>query len=381
MSLHPRPRISPLPGLFRRPRLSRLAALTSAALVTALAATLAAPAQAWAPPVLGDSSLPGGLLVPADSPATVQFHRPADGAATFPAGTYWIGAEASTPRFEAWVEDLSARFERPESSLTAVTLTESGPLSHTLATSGEVGRVHVLSVYPVADGLGDPADLSDEEVRAALQQAISRNGTADVIRVTATRVSAPMPVTDLGPLPIEADVRYPMRTDVTGLGADLPVHRLGAVFHVPGLDGARMSVSFGRASDEWFTGDWDGDGKDSVGLRRGNTIFLDNDFSGGVADVTFTFGRSGDELRVGDWDGDGTDTVALRRGNVFHVTNAHAGGTAPIAFTFGRADDSVAVGDWDGDGKDTVGLYRDDFLYVRNSLTTGTADGVHRVGG
>src|SRR5690606_8499939 len=35
----------------------------------------------------------------------------------------------------------------------------------------------------------------------------------------------------------------------------------------------------------------------------------------------FTYGRPGDEVLVGDWDGDGVDTLAVRRGTSVHIAN------------------------------------------------------------
>ncbi|MCD8109540.1 MAG: hypothetical protein LUE14_05510, partial [Clostridiales bacterium] len=55
---------------------------------------------------------------------------------------------------------------------------------------------------------------------------------------------------------------------------------------------------------------------DSFAVRRGNVYYFKNDFSSGDADLVITYGRSADEVVVGDWDGDGIDTLAVRRGNV-----------------------------------------------------------------
>ncbi|MGO1833544.1 MAG: hypothetical protein ACTH0C_02625, partial [Actinomycetaceae bacterium] len=52
--------------------------------------------------------------------------------------------------------------------------------------------------------------------------------------------------------------------------------------------------------------------------------FLNNGWDG-QADSVFAFGRPGDLALVGDWDGDGIDTIALRRGNELHLTNSPDG--------------------------------------------------------
>jgi hypothetical protein len=78
----------------------------------------------------------------------------------------------------------------------------------------------------------------------------------------------------------------------------------------------------------------------------------------GWADTVVVYGRSTDEVLVGDWDGDGVDTLTVRRGNTFFVDNLLEGGPAQLTMSYGRAGDTVIVGDWDGDGTDTVGVRR-----------------------
>ncbi|MEE6283344.1 PQQ-dependent sugar dehydrogenase, partial [Georgenia sp. MJ170] len=98
---------------------------------------------------------------------------------------------------------------------------------------------------------------------------------------------------------------------------------------------------YGRIADEVFVGDWDGDGTDSIAVRRGNTFHVSNAPRGGDADWTFRYGREGDTVLVGDWDGDGADTFAVRRGSEYHVKNHLLGGDADVVFNYGRADDDV----------------------------------------
>ncbi|HLV04241.1 MAG TPA: hypothetical protein VKY79_06675, partial [Actinomycetaceae bacterium] len=53
-----------------------------------------------------------------------------------------------------------------------------------------------------------------------------------------------------------------------------------------------------------------------------------NSLRGGQADHVVTFGRLGDEVLVGDWDGNGTDTLGVRRpaGGTTTTAAAVAGG-------------------------------------------------------
>ncbi|MGO1740006.1 MAG: sialidase family protein [Actinomycetaceae bacterium] len=137
---------------------------------------------------------------------------------------------------------------------------------------------------------------------------------------------------------------------------------------------ADHEFSYGRSGDEVLVGDWDGDGSDTLAVRRGNAYYLTNSLYGGDADVELTFGRSSDVVLVGDWDGDGVDTFAVRRGNAYFLTNSLRGGNAEVELTYGRANDTVLVGDFDGDGSDSFTVRRGNTYFISNSLTGGRAD-------
>jgi hypothetical protein len=72
-------------------------------------------------------------------------------------------------------------------------------------------------------------------------------------------------------------------------------------------------LDYGRAGDEVFVGDWNGDGRDTLAVRRGKTYFIANTLAGGPADTVLDYGRAGDTTVVGDWDGNGTDTLGVHR--------------------------------------------------------------------
>ncbi|WP_193312918.1 AMIN-like domain-containing (lipo)protein [Georgenia subflava] len=131
---------------------------------------------------------------------------------------------------------------------------------------------------------------------------------------------------------------------------------------------------YGRSSDRAYVGDWNGDGVDSLAVRRQSQYFLRNALAGGDADAAVVYGRASDVVLVGDWDGDGDDTLAVRRGNVYHIKNSLSGGPADRLVPYGRADDVVLVGDWDGDGVDTLAVRRGNVYHVKNSLSGGPAD-------
>jgi len=133
---------------------------------------------------------------------------------------------------------------------------------------------------------------------------------------------------------------------------------------------------YGRPADEVFVGDWDGDGIDTVAVRRGNVFHISNGLRGGKAGTVIAYGRPGDVVLVGDWDGNGTDTFAVRRGREYHVKNTIAGGKADQVVPYGRPDDEVVVGDWDGDGRDTFAVRRGAQYFVNNRIAPGRAEQV-----
>jgi len=167
--------------------------------------------------------------------------------------------------------------------------------------------------------------------------------------------------------------------DWDGDGTDSITVRRDDVFHVsnaPRGGDAESVFTYGRPDDDVLVGDWDGDGTDTLAVRRGATYHVKNSLTGGDADHVITYGRSGDEVMVGDWNGSGTDTFAVRRGATYHAKNTMAGGDADAVFTYGRADDATLAGDWDGDGTDTFAVRRGATYHVKNSLAGGPADHV-----
>ncbi|MFD1506728.1 polysaccharide deacetylase family protein [Georgenia yuyongxinii] len=138
--------------------------------------------------------------------------------------------------------------------------------------------------------------------------------------------------------------------------------------------GTKYTFAYGRPTDAAYTGDWDGDGRDSLAVRRDATLYAKNALGAGAADVAVTYGRFDDAVVVGDWDGDGRDTLAVRRGSTYHLRNSLTPGPADAVVTYGRTADTVLVGDWDGDGRDTLAVRRGSTVYVRNSLSDGPAD-------
>ena len=171
--------------------------------------------------------------------------------------------------------------------------------------------------------------------------------------------------------------------DWDGDGVDTLAYRQGNMFYLArsnATDTEYTAMAYGTADDVVLVGDWDGDGTDTFAVRRGNHYFLSNDFSGGAADEETAYGRAGDEVFVGDWDGDDEDTFAVRRGNTFFLKNDLTGGAADVETAYGRAGDEVLIGDWDADGTDSPSVRRGNGYYLKNSFTGGAADVVTHVG-
>ncbi len=172
-----------------------------------------------------------------------------------------------------------------------------------------------------------------------------------------------------------ADLRpgdRPVRGDWNGDGRDeLGVYRPSEGRFYLDLDGlgvwTRTEV-FGGADDLPVAGDWDGDFQDEIGLynpvSRRFTLDLDGSQSPTAPDVTTApFGNDGDLPVIGDWNGDRRDDLGLWRPSTrkFSLdTNASRTLTAADRTTaaFGMAADRPVVGDWNGDHKDDLGVYR-----------------------
>jgi hypothetical protein len=110
------------------------------------------------------------------------------------------------------------------------------------------------------------------------------------------------------------------------------------------------------------SGDWNGDGFDTVGFFRPGsyTWYLRNTNATGPANLVFQFGDSGDRPVVGDWNEDGTDTIGVYRPStgVFFLRNFNSAGGPQYQFAYGNSEDLPIAGDWNNSGTDTIGLYR-----------------------
>jgi hypothetical protein len=132
-----------------------------------------------------------------------------------------------------------------------------------------------------------------------------------------------------------------------------------------------LRVDVGQVGDKVLACDWNGDGRETPGVIRGNEWRLRNDLRSGGPAVRFLYGDVGDRFVCGDWDGNGTETPGVVRGNQWLVRNRNSAGPPVAIFGFGAADQRPVVGDWNGDGTDTVGTVDGNVWRVRNRNSTG----------
>ncbi len=110
-------------------------------------------------------------------------------------------------------------------------------------------------------------------------------------------------------------------------------------------------VALGLGSDLPVAGDWDGDGKDSVGIYRGDTLYLTNQTCNNcipTANHIFVLGNPGDVPFADGWNANGTDGVGVFRptNGITYFKNALSTGFADISMVYGIAGDRPVAGVW-----------------------------------
>lgn len=148
-------------------------------------------------------------------------------------------------------------------------------------------------------------------------------------------------------------------------------------------NGIDTMANFGAIGAGWIpiVGDWDGNGKTSIGMYdpAQSVFYLRNSNTDGAADITIAFGAPGAGWIpiAGKWNGQ-ADKIGLYdpKTSVFYLRNSLTTGGADIAFAYGAPGWIPVVGDWDGDGRDSIGLFDPvrSVFYLRNDLSTGFAD-------
>lgn len=151
-------------------------------------------------------------------------------------------------------------------------------------------------------------------------------------------------------------VDVPLAGNLLGDDADEPVvYRRGRDSAFVVADGRKNRfVTFGTSADEPVLGDWDGDGRTDLGVRRPETSQFMLRTLGGL--VRVDYGLPADKPVAGDWDGDGVDQVGVFRPltRTFYLLQADG---STVEVPLGAADSLPVVGDWDGNGVSDLGVY------------------------
>ena len=148
-----------------------------------------------------------------------------------------------------------------------------------------------------------------------------------------------------------------------------------------------ITINFGQAGQIAIVGDWDGNGIDTPGvfnpangqwqLTNGiNGTNSNNSFP--PANFTFNFGQNGDTPVAGDWDGDGRDSVGFYTNATSNwvLSNTFAGTIDFTPVIFGNINTRPITGDWNGDGIDTIGVFNQAtaLMALNNSISVGDGD-------
>ncbi len=159
---------------------------------------------------------------------------------------------------------------------------------------------------------------------------------------------------------------------------------------------ADLHFFFGNPDDVPLAGDFDGDGCDTVSVYRPAEarVYIINELGAdgaglGAADLDYVFGNVGDQPFTGDFDGDGVDTIGLHRPatGLVYFRNSHTQGNADGQFVFGDSGDLLVAGDWSGDWTggsiDTPALLRpiDGRIFFRYTNSSGPTDRTLQFGG
>ncbi len=121
------------------------------------------------------------------------------------------------------------------------------------------------------------------------------------------------------------------------------INKLGA--NDGGLGAADYAFYFGNRGDKAFTGDFNNNGQDTVGLHRESTgfVYYRDTLTTGIADNDFFYGDPGDQILTGRWVQDptkGPETVGIFRpsNGTFYLRFENSQGNANIDYPYGNVE-------------------------------------------
>jgi len=124
------------------------------------------------------------------------------------------------------------------------------------------------------------------------------------------------------------------------------------------------AVYGGDASDLPVTGDWNGNGVDTIGVYRGNSgfFYLSDSNTSPTTSYAVLLGNPGDVPFAGKWLANAThDGIGVYRDSngILYQKNDLTSGFSDYFAVFGNPGDKVIAGDWNGDGRDSIGVSRE----------------------
>ncbi len=226
-----------------------------------------------------------------------------------------------------------------------------------VAYGGDVASVH----QALMSSAGHRANMLDRELNSVgIGHVVDQRG-----RVWVTQVFARYPGVTASAVPTSTT---PVAGDFDGDGRDSVGSYSRGVFTLP-VGGSTVRFGFGRAGDVPVVGDWDRDGKDEVGVFRAGRWHLRDNLSAGPADRSFSYGRAGDQPFTGRWTGH-HEGIGVKRGASWFLRAAVGAGPSTISTRWAWAGDRPMAGDWSGSGRDSIGVWRGGTWHLSRTPTS-----------